>query len=220
MAGKSKVFLVAVALVGCGLVTAPARDGGAGGSTAGGSTAGGSTAGGSTAGGSTAGGSAAGGSTAGGSASDAGVALLQWEVDGGVIATLESFESGRFVSMDNAFVFLPLNGRSVQMWFSHVSDAGLVSMDCAQTSALSMTLGTGDNTWAGIRDKLPLEWQNLIFTSCTTSTGDTVERYHLEADVTPQRIAGSFEVRVRGGGVRAGSTLRVSGTFDVVPKPQ
>lgn len=143
---------------------------------------------------------------------------IEWLVDGTRVAGKASAEAWYFAASGTYAVMFPENGRNVQINVPAGAAAGSLT-SCPGSAAVS--LSTGDNSWSGL-DALPLNWKNLLFTTCGASTsGDTVvARSVTFTQLSPARMAGSYEWIVVGKGLREGSTLRVRGAFDVAPKNQ
>lgn len=71
-------------------------------------------------------------------------------------------------------------------------------------------------------DSLPPTWRGLVFSrnNCDADSLDFASTYELTLTaVSPNRVVGSFEMVIEGGGPREGQTLRAVGAFDAVPVP-
>jgi hypothetical protein len=117
-------------------------------------------------------------------------------------------------------LFFPYWGRNVQGYLPPNPATGTLA-SCPSGGAATLSLITSDNSWADL-GALPARWKNLSFVSCgAQSSGDVVTAKDLTiTSVSPARVAGTYEIVVQGAGPRAGSTLRVRGSFDVTPTSQ
>ncbi len=145
---------------------------------------------------------------------------IVWEVDGVVVASLTTFEAFYIVSQGTYGMDFPHWGRSIQAWLPKDPVPGTI-VSCPTGGTGNLSLITSDNSYAGL-GALPDRWKNLTFVSCGAQNGGDVvtARDLIITTVSPARIAGSYEILVQGAGVRAGSTLRVHGVFDVAPQTQ
>jgi hypothetical protein len=148
------------------------------------------------------------------------VPTIRWFVDDVLVAEYATHEAIYYATgATQYFLAFPYFRRSVQIYLPQNLTVGAVTA-CPQ-SALSMSLITSDNSYAGL-SALPARWRNLIFTSCgAQSEGDQVIARDLTlTNASATRLAGSYEFIVKGAGPRANSTLRVTGAFDVAPTVQ
>jgi hypothetical protein len=148
---------------------------------------------------------------------------IQWELDGTVIQRLGTAEAYHVVGSDSLGLYFPHWGRNVQISMANAStrSAGTYS-SCPGGAVSGTTMGviTSDNGWASL-DALPLAWKSLNFSSCgTISSGDTVQTLTLTfTTLSTTHVVGSYQVVVQGANARAGSTLKISGAFDLNPTP-
>ncbi len=144
---------------------------------------------------------------------------IVWEVDGTRVAAFATAEALHYASDGSYQLFFPYWGRNVQIFVPAGATAG--PLTSCPSNAVSVSLTTSDNSWAGL-GTLPARWKNLTFVSCgATTDGDVVTARDVSlTQVSPARIAGSYEIVVQGKGAREGSTLRVRGVFDVAPTVQ
>jgi hypothetical protein len=148
---------------------------------------------------------------------------IQWELDGSVIQRLGTAEAYYFVGSDSLGLYFPHWGRNVQISMGNVStrSAGTYS-SCPGGPASGTSIGviTSDNGWASL-DALPMVWKSLNFSSCgTISSGDTVQTLTLTfTTLSTTHVVGSYQTVVQGANARAGSTLKISGAFDLQPTP-
>lgn len=150
-----------------------------------------------------------------------GTAAITWEIDGGTIGTDYSFEATYTVSQDRVVLFLPHFGRNVQIQVAQATTRGTFTASCPSWPTQGPNLGviTSDNTFGPTVAQLPAVWKNLNFGDCYGPPGDTLQTLSLSGTVSPSRFYGTVDVVVVGAGPRAGTTLRIHGTFDVNPQP-
>jgi hypothetical protein len=145
------------------------------------------------------------------------VPTIRWFVDNVLVAEYATHEALYFAASSAYFLGFPYYGRSVQLNLPSAVATGNV-LSCPGSGPVSLSLVTSDNSFAGL-DSLPSRWKGLVFTSCgPQSSGDQVTALDVTiSSVSPARVAGSYEIIVKGAGARANSTLRVTGVFDVAP---
>jgi hypothetical protein len=147
---------------------------------------------------------------------------MTWQIDGGTIGVDYSFEATYVVSQDRIFFFLPYQGRNIQIQVSQASTRGAFTASCPAWPTQGPNVGviTSNNSFARAAANLPIAWRNLTWGDCYAPTGDTLQTLSLTGTVvSPSRFTGSLDIVVVGSGPRAGTTLRVFGTFDVNPQP-
>lgn len=146
---------------------------------------------------------------------------VTWRVDGTVVHESTSVELAASGGQYAVTIYMPDQGRNVQISASAASQGQGYSLSCDDdnwTSTALMSLNTFDNGWADL-DDVPQAWQGLNFnnTHCTTdsTSGDVVTAWELAIDeASSQRAVGSFSMTIEGHGERAGSTLEIDGEFD------
>jgi hypothetical protein len=148
---------------------------------------------------------------------------IQWDLDGTVIQRLGTAEAYYTVGSDSLGLYFPHWGRNMQISMSNVStrSAGTYSScPAGAVSGTSIGVITSDNGWASLA-ALPLAWKSLNFSTCgTISSGDTVQTLTLTlTTLSTTHVVGGYQVTVQGANARAGSTLTISGAFDLVPTP-
>lgn len=144
-------------------------------------------------------------------------ATIIWEVDGVVVTKKATHEAFFTASTGNVGLYFPYWGRNVSINLPVTAGTGMLA-SCPSTYTATVALTTSDNSWADL-GALPSRWKDLVFTTCgAQAAGDVVTaRDVMIMSLSPARIAGTYEIIVQGGGPRAGSTLRVHGSFDVTP---
>lgn len=146
------------------------------------------------------------------------VPTIRWYVDGVLVAQYATHE-GLYTASSSVPYYLafPFYGRNISLTLPATVGTGNV-LSCPSSGPVELSLNTSDNGFAGL-SALPARWKGLILTRCGTSAaGDQVMARDVTLSVvTPARVAGTYEFIVQGAGPRAGSTLRVTGAFDVAP---
>ncbi len=144
---------------------------------------------------------------------------ITWEVDGTIIHQDASFDAYYETSEGGAvLLYFPHWGESVTIAPGLLADIPTdIPLSCFSTPQINLRLTTIDDGYAGLMN-LPAVWQNLDFGSCGTASGDVVQVATATfTTLSSTHYVGSYEFLIQGMGPRAGSTLHVYGSFDVVP---
>jgi hypothetical protein len=145
-----------------------------------------------------------------------------WELNGATVQKSTTAEGYHYpIDEDTSYVTLPKDGRSIGIAVRRAASHGPISVSgCNQLAALPSEYALTLNTVAS-PVALPAEWRGHVFgfrgPACGLAVDDPASVVTFTwtlTTVTRERLAGSYEVVLAGKGSRAGSTLRVSGSFD------